>query len=168
MPYTNREDKSARQRQRRREQRERDQQNALPLALPTPQIATPRITATPPAPLPGYGEPRRADMLRTYQDLRNRGLDETTAKITLQRQRAEQRHQTEQQRQEDQLQVRALLLMGEARRRLSGNGFYNEADVWPAALALARTQMRMRQQPRQADPEPKRLAAPAPYRLASE
>jgi hypothetical protein len=162
MPYTNREDKSARQRQRRREQRERDQQSAPQVALPTPQIATPRRTTRPPAPSFNYGEPRRADLLRTYQDLRARGLDETTAKTELQRQRNQQRRHTEQQHQDSQLQVRALLLMGEARRRLSMGGSYNETDVWLAAIELARADLQARQRPRLPDPAPRLLAAPVP------
>jgi hypothetical protein len=159
MPYANREDKIARQRQRRREQRE---QQAQWEARSSPQIAAPRITRTPPAPSLNHDEPRRADLLRTYQDLRGRGLDETAAKTELQRQRNQQRRQTEQQRQKGQLQALALLKVGEARRRLSMGGSYGEDEIWPAALQLARAELRQRQRPRLPDPTPKRLAAPMP------
>jgi hypothetical protein len=164
MPYANREDKSARQRQRRREQREAQ-------VSVSPRIATPRLAPLSPAPSPSYADRSaqgRRRLLDDYRRERTAGRDDNAAQVTALQRRAELQRQAEQQRQERQLQVRALLLMGEARRRLSLDGYYREDDVWPAAIALAHAEMRARQQPRQADPTPKRLAAPMPFRLAPE
>lgn len=181
MPYADPEVQRSYMRQKMRERRAAAKAQGIPAVYPSfrpsqenmrpaviPEIAGLVIPDVRPAPgnvSPGNVSPRQ-QLLRDYQGFRQRGLSETEAKRKLQRQHSDWRRQADQQRQESQLQVRALLLMGEARRRLSRGGFYNEADVWPSALALARTQMRMRQQPRQADAEPERLAAPAPFRLA--
>jgi hypothetical protein len=86
-------------------------------------------------------------------------LDETEAKNALQRQRAGHKQQAEQQRQETELQARALIFIPEARRRLSMAGSYNETDVWPVALDFARADLHQHQKPRQGDREQKQIAA---------
>jgi hypothetical protein len=147
-----------------RDQREQAQ-HASPVTI-SPQAVAPRLTRSPPAPSP-KPSPRR-QLLRDYQALQAQGLDETTAKRELQRQRIEQRQQAEQQRQDEQLQAYTLLMMGEARRRLSMGSFYNERDVAPAARELARAYLHQQQRPRLPDAMPKRLTAPAPFRPAPE
>jgi len=104
---------------------------------------------------------------RYWRD-RAAGKTETEALSTVRRDRASQRQQAEQQRQDEQLQAYTILFMGEARRRLSMGGFYSESDVQPVARELARAYLHQQQQPRLPDAMPKRLASPKPFRLPPE